>query len=430
MAKKKKKKNKIPYYIAALSAVFAALSVCLALYSSTLNTPNEEPDTAVSKDATPDISVSSDGSVVSRTMYDGPMLKTDMENIFLSVHPSGIFTFYENRGGSLSVCPDTETVNVTVPCSHQNLPATLYCLERDGIFMGYGLFTTSICTEDIRLFDYAFFRATNTPEGYGDSKCLLMVDFNGNDFASDNKTYSEIFSFDPESGKTAKLTGDNGRTVDRYGRLRSDWAQLNDALLDFSANRLYLSGRNYLLSSTTADLLFIEGNTKTKPTLKVSSIYKNHMNCVDGKLYYVREADEGFSVCSLDANGTETVVSSYSGSVDDYILSGDYILNKNSLVLKRISTDENKADLADISEKTAYPEFMSVSKDGKKLVILCNTSPQTVILCDISNGSSKIIRDENLFTNTCSQIQWLSENSFMTVYQKSANEYETLVWKF
>ena len=432
MAKKKKKKNKMPYYIASLTAVFAALSVCLAIYSlpaDKANTDGTNKETNITQ--TENISsLSANEAAASRTMYDGPMLKTDIDNVLLSVHPSGIFTFYENINGKLSVCPDTQTMEISVECSHQTIPATLYYLERDGVFTGFGLFTTSICAQDVRLFDYAFFRVMNMPSGYGDGKYLLMVDFDGGDFGFNNKTYSELFSFDKETGKTSKLTGDNGRTVDRYGRLRSDWAQLNDALIEFSADRLYLSGRNYLLDSTTADLLFIEGNTKTKPTWRSSGIYENYMNCVGDKLYYVKEADEGFEVFFMTADGSETKTVAFSGSVNDYLFFGDYILNKNNLVLKRISTDENKADLGKLLSVTAYPEFMSVSSDGTKLVILCNTAPQTIIMYDLSTGTEKVITDEKLFTNTCQQIIWTSDNSFLTVYQKSGNEYETLLWSF
>lgn len=432
MAKKKKKKNKMPYYIASLTAIFAALSVCLAIYSlpaDKTNSVDTEEETNITESENISALSASD-AVSSRTMYDGPMLKTDIDNVLLSVHPSGIFTFYENINGKLTECPDTQTMEISAECSHQTLPATLYYLERNGIFTGFGLFTTSIRTEDVRLFDYAFFRVMNMPSGYGDGKHLLMVDFDGKDFGLSDKTYSELFSFDKETGKAAKLTGDNGRTVDKFGRLRSDWAQLNDALIEFSADRLYLSGRNYLLDSTKADLLFIEGNTKTKPTWKSSGIYENYMNCIGDKLYYVKETDEGFEVFSMTTDGTETKTVAFSGSVNDYLFCGDYILNKNNLVLKRISTDENKADLGKFLSVTAYPEFMSVSSDGTKLVILCNTAPQTIIMYDMTTGAEKVITDEKLFTNICQQIIWTSDSSFLTVYQKSGNEYETLLWSF
>ena len=106
------------------------------------------------------------------------------------------------------------------------------------------------------------------------------------------------------------------------------------------------------------------------------------------------------------------------------------VFNKNNLVLKRISTDENKADLGNLSKKIAYPEFMSVSEDGTKLVVLCNTAPQTAVLYDLKTGTQKIITAENLFTNTCQQIIWLSDNSVLTVYQQSLNEYKTFVLQF
>lgn len=426
MAKKKKKINKMPFFIAAALATFAAFSVWLAFYSATLK---ETQPTVVSPENTTTQSFTEDTATPLK-VYDSPMLETDIDNVLLSVHSSGIFTFYEITNGNLSQCTDTKTIEVTAPCSHQNIPATIYYLERNGKTSGYGLFTTSISSEDIRLFDYAFFRLTNMPSGYSDAKHILMVDFDGKDFAFSDKTYSELFAFDINTGKTTKITGDNGRTVDRYGRLRSDWAQLNDALIEFSADKFYLSGRNYLLDSTNADILFIEGNTKTKPTWKSSGIYENYMNAENGNLYYAKETNGGFEIFCMTKDGTENRISAYSGNIEDYLFFGDYIFNKNNLVLKRISTDENKADLGNLSKKIAYPEFMSVSEDGTKLVVLCNTAPQTAVLCDIKTGTQKIITDENLFTNTCQQIIWLSDNSVLTVHQKNLKEYETFSLQF
>ena len=426
MAKKKKKINKMPFLIAAALAAFAAFSVWLAFYSATLK--DYQPTVSVPENTT--AQNFTEGTATPLKVYDGPMLETDIDNVLLSVHPSGIFTFYENVNGTLTPCDDTKTIEVTAQCSHQNIPATIYYLERDGKTSGYGLFTTSISSEDIRLFDYAFFRLIDMPSGYSDAKHLLMVDFDGKDFALNDKTYSELFAFDINSGKTTKITGDNGRTVDRYGRFRSDWAQLNDALIEFSADKFYLSGRNYLLDSAKADILFIEGNTKTKPTWKSSGIYENYMNTENGNLYYAKETEGGFEIFCMTADGTEKRISAYSGSIEDYLFFEDYIFNKNNLVLKRISTDENKADLGNLSKKIAYPEFMSVSKDGTKLVVLCNTAPQTAVLYDLKTGTQKIITAENLFTNTCQQIIWLSDNSVLTVHQKSLKEYETFTLQF
>ncbi|MBQ3150619.1 MAG: hypothetical protein IJB86_05170 [Clostridia bacterium] len=428
MAKKKKKKNKMPYYIATVTAIFAALSVCIALYSTTLNKKEPTAEETVTENTVE--ALSADSAVTTRNTYGGPMLTTDIDNVFLNIQSNGYFTFYENRGGALSAISDVQTVDVRAECSHQEIPATVHYIERNGVVTGYGLFTTSICSEDVRLFDYAFFRIANMPEGYGSDKHILMIDFDAADFALNDKTYSEAFGLDIASGKLTKLTSDNGRTIDRFGRFRSDWAQLNDALIDFSLDKLYLSGRNYLLDSTSADLIFIEGNTKTKPTWKSSGLYENYLNTLDGKLYYAKEAEGGFGIFSMTPDGTETRISAYSGSVNDYLFCGDYIFNKNNLVLKRISTDENKADLKAFKGSVAYPEFMSVSKDGTKLVVLFNTAPQSAVLFDLSTGTGRLITEEKLFTNTCSQIMWLSDNSFMTVSGNGMSEYETLVWSF
>lgn len=427
MAKKKRKKNKIPYLIAAVMSVFAAASVGLFFYSGGFRPkPEKQPETSQVQTTEP---ASADGVIRSRSAADYPLMPTEIDGVFVSANPYGLFNFYEFKDGGFTVCADSRELDVTVTCSHQELPAKLHYLQRGDTLTGYGLFLTTLFKDDVRLYDYAFLHLVNMPQGYGSEDAMLLVDYDEADFAMEDKTYSEVMSINLTSGKTSRLTSDNGRTVDIMGRLRADWAQMNAALLQLGAEKWYLSGRNYQLDSTTADIIFNADTSNTKPKWIASGLYENAMHTENGSLYFIKETEGGFDAYSLTKDGKQTKLASYAGSVDDYLFSGGYMLEKNTLALTRLSTGESK-DIASVTgAPTGSPAYFSVSSDGAKFVLLCDGETQSAVLLDLTTNTCQKVRQKGLFTNSCSQIDWLSKDSFATVAE-TATGYETLVWAF
>ena len=424
MAKKKRKKNKMPYYIASAMTVLAAASVGILFYSGGLNPAGQTTTTAVVAQAG---EAKTAEGFVSRTAVDYPLIQTDMDGVYLSANPYGLLEFYEAQNGTFTPCADTQTMDIQVTCSHQEIPTKLYYIEREGRVTGYGLFLTTLYEDDVRLYDYAFFHLTDMPEGYGSGK-MLLVDFDEGDFARADKTYTEVFSLDMATGKSTRMTSDNGRTVDNLGRLRTDWAQMNEALLQLGGTKLYLSGRNYQLDSTTADIIRNNDTSNTKPTWVASGLWEKWMHTEDGTLYYAKETESGFEVYSMDASGKETKCGAYAQSIDGYLFSGDYMLEKNTLALKRVSTDESKGTLKTDSVRTA-PAYFSVSPDGTKAAVLFDGETQSALLCDLTAGKSELVQDKGLFTTSCDQLAWLTDGSFLTVAETETG-YETLVWTF
>ena len=426
---KKRKKNKMPYIIAAAMAALAAASVGLFFYSGGFRArPAAQP-----QEVRTDISaetVSEDGLIRARAAVEAPLIPTEIENVFVSADPKGVFSFYEYKNGGFAACADAQETDVTVTCSHQDIPARLHYLQRGEQVTGYGLFLTSLYEDDVRLYAYAFLHLTNMPKGYGSDDAMLLVDFDDADFAKADKTYSEVLSFDLKTGKSRRLTSDNGRTVDMMGRLRTDWAQMNDALLKLDGKKLYLSGRNYQLDSTTADIIYNADTSNEKPKWITSGLYENYMYTEDGKLYCVKPRENGFDSYSITADGKETKLASYAGSVEDFLFAGDYMLEKKTLALTRVSTGESK-DVGSIVESVpGTPAYFSVSADGTKLVLLCDgADKQGALLCDLAGRTCRRLVQPGLFTNACSQIVWLDANSFLTVAE-TETAYETLVWTF
>ena len=428
---KKRKKNKMPYVIASAMSVLAAASVGLFFYSGGFHPqPAKQPETTVTQPVK--APVSSDDAIRLRSPSEYPLMPTEIEGVFVSANPYGLFNFYEYTNGGFIACTDAQEMDVTVTCSHQELPAKLHYLQRGDALTGYGLFLTTLYEDDVRLYDYAFLHLVNMPEGYGSGDAMLLVDFDEADFAKADKTYTEVLSFNLSNGKSGRLTSDNGRTVDNMGRLRTDWAQMNGALLRLGAEKWYLSGRNYQLDSTTADIIYNADTSNTKPKLIASGLYENCLYAEDGTLYYVKQTDSGIDAYSLTTDGKETKLGSYTGTADDYLFADGRMLEKSTLALTRLSTGESKdtaMQLLASSQTLGNPMYFSVSSDGTKLVILFDDETQCAALCDLATGTCRTVRQEGLFTNSCSQIAWLSAESFVTVAETETG-YETLVWAF
>ncbi len=425
---KKRKKNKMPYVIATAMSVLAAASVGLFFYSGGFHPqPQKQPETTAAVMTTEP--ASEDGLVRARSASEYPLMPTEIENVFVTADPYGQFTFYEFADGAFKPCEGAQELEVTVTCSHQDLPAKVYYLQRGDDLTGYGLFLNTLTDKDVRLYDYAFMHMVNMPAGYGSGDAMLLVDYDKDDFAKADKIYTEAVSVNLTNGKTARLTSDNGRTVDMMGRLRTDWAQMNTALLQLGAEKWYLSGRGYALDSTTADIIYNADTSNTKPKWITSGLYENYLYAENGTLYYVKEAEGGFDAYSLTTDGKETKLGSYTGSLSDYLFSGGYMLEKNTLALTRLTTGESKDIGSVVGAAPGSPAYFSVSSDGAKFVLLCDGETQSGVLLDLTSNSCRQIRQKNLFANSCTQLNWLTADSFITVAE-AATGYETLIWSF
>lgn len=433
---KKRKKNKMPYIIASAMSLLAAAAVGLFFYSGGWR-PQPETVTAPSTTQAPAVqSVKADGFIRSRTPAEDPLMATELPNVFVSANPYGQFRFYDYTDEGFVTITDVQEKELSVTCSHQKIPAKLYYVEKDGAKTGYGLFMTTLYEDDVRLYNYAFFHMTDMPQGYGKADSLLLVDFDERDFARADKTYSEVFSLDLSSGKTELLTSENGRTVDNLARMRTDWAQLNRALLQFGGEKLYLSGRNYQLDSTQADIIYNADTSRTKPTWVASGLYDKYMYCNGDELFYVKETDGALETYALSADRTESRLASYTGSADDYLFSGDYMLEKSTLALTRVSTGESKSAAQAVlqsGQKLGNPTYCSVSPDGGKAVILFDGEQQQAALVRLTAAgaekSYELVQQEGLFTVSCDQGVWLSDDTFMTTAE-TETAYETLLWQF
>jgi len=349
---------------------------------------------------------------------DLPPLQTDIENLFYTVSPDdGAVRFYEYTAGALLPYGGTvTTVDKTVTCSNQELPVKLCYVEKDGVTTGYGLFTAADQSAP-KVYDYAFFKIAGLPAAYGSGGALLLVNFDKNNFWVKDRVYTDAFIIGLEGSGTAtkRLTVDKARTVDEHGALRSDWILLTDGFLSSLGSKSYfLSSRDYTLDKKglVADILTI---AEPKPPRVITGILGLWARVTENGPTYLRATQTGFD-CVVFADKNETVLKSFTGDYfKDYLRSGNYVLNKTSLVLTDLLTGAEKT-LAGVQADSAA--FLSVSPDGTRAVIatpgagdMQAKAPQTLVLYNLSTNEAKTFAEPLLFSQTNANFCWTDNNT-------------------
>jgi len=349
---------------------------------------------------------------------DLPPLQTDIKDLFYTVSPTdGAVNFYAYAAGALLPYEGTvTTVDKTVTCSNQELPVKLYYVEKDGVTTGYGLFTAADQTVP-KVYDYAFFKIAGLPGAYGTDGALLLINFDKNTFWVKDRVYTEAFiiGLNGSGLETKRFTNNKARTIDERGALRSDWILLTDDFLASLGTKSYfLSSRDYTLDKKgqVADILT---NAEPKPPRVVTGILGLWVRVTEKGPAYLRATQTGFD-CIVFEDKKETVLKSFTGDYfKDYLHSGNFVLNKTSLVLTDLLTGAEKT-LTGVQAGNAA--FLSVSPDGTRAVIATPgagdtqaKAPQTLVLYNLSTNAANTITEPLLFSQTNANFGWTDNNT-------------------
>ncbi len=334
-----------------------------------------------------------------------PLLETGLNGVYFTADSNGAVKFYELGAAGLKVyAGETTTAGLKVECSRQKIPVTMYSVKKDGESAGFGLFTND-GTVPVKIYDYAFFKITGLPAGYGRGKRLLLADFNKKDRFSNRKVYTEAFFYSPETEKIEKLVSDNSRTIDEKGAFRSDWVLLTDAFLAGLGDKpYYLSSRYYNLGAkgTVSDILPL---TRGKPAPVFKGILGLWARGTAAGTAFLRPAAGGFQAV-VGAGGKENAVREWKGDYfADYLQFDDYLLNKKSLVLSRLPDGGDTA----VKTQIANPSFLIVSPDGRFAVIASAADAQgfqTMVFADLKTGASMKYFEPLLFSQNSPCFSW------------------------
>ncbi len=282
-----------------------------------------------------------------------PYLKTDIDNIFVTVSKEGKVQFYSFADNTFTQIEADGTYDVTVKMSEQNVSASVSYLKKDGVITGYGLYTGK--TSSFDLYPYAFFRLTNYGKEYSGASsksCLLLVDITADDFYNNEKIYEEAFVFAYSDASCSRLLSEANRTVGHDGSKRSDYTLINDCVIDGSAkHHLFFSGRQYAEEDTRVDLLRSGGSGNNVDNIIVArDVIGNWAKYVDGDIKYIAvDADNNVAVMKYDTSADKAeAVKTFDGVTrEDILVSGDYMyITTKNVVYALVEGTETTLDYA------------------------------------------------------------------------------------
>lgn len=360
-----------------------------------------------------------------------PLVQTQQKDLFYEMYPDGTFRFYSFADGQFSEVTGVKTKNVQLTCSYQKVSVKLHYISTDAGTVGYGMFNSQQKT-DTKIFSYIFVRMMDCPKAYASSaktKYILLTDMDAEDAYKSEKTYSDMYSFDLESGKASLVISQRDRLVQEDGTMREDWTIFTDSMLNVGEKYdIFASRRNYDTKDavekydmlTVANARAAKKNSATTLTNSPSYVVREK----DGAYFCFVNTEKGFD---LVRNGDKKKpLASFDGGFSDYTVSGNYLLNKASFDVTDITTGEKlslkKASFTELSG------FISNSS-GTKFVIFCNGEQQSMVMYDTENDTTRTVTDR-IFDNGIRNFCFIDDSTVLFSSYDDAGAAENKVINF
>ena len=337
-----------------------------------------------------------------------PLLRTSFENVYYTLTRQGDARFYAYAGGALAPVDETEAYEVSCTCSGQTLTATVHILEKDGRTFGCGLFTNKLHPE-VLYYDYAFFRVADFFENYRDTNgvrpasagaLLLLLDTDPTRFYSNEKVYSEAFILNADHTAKRFLSNDQ-RVVGMDGREKADYKMFTDAILDQHTGRnvLFFSSRYYVdyAESGKTDIFTSGGSDSNIDNVRyLTDVHGLYFWQRDGELRFFRSAGDGFSLLVYGGSGEPAAAGGYGGSIADYIVRGEYLLNKATGAVSSVYNGVVGSVTYTCFKSGFQADLFEISPNGKYCVIRgANTGNVAACgLMDLEKGVMRAYTDE------------------------------------
>ena len=310
-----------------------------------------------------------------------PLLRSEFPDVFFTMNRnSGAVEFFTVADGVMTPLEETGSFKVTVTVSSQELPAEIHYIERDGHTFGAGLYT-NVLYPGAYLYEYAFFKLSDLfgQSGAASGSLLLTVDVNASRMYQNEKVYSENFILSPDKTSAKYYLSEDQRTVDTAARMRTDYKMFTDDILaaEQADGRtvLFFSSRYYEMFDRAGKVdIFTSGGTGTNTDngREVIDVYTLHFWRREGDVFFFRRADNGFTLnVKYGATGVEETLRTFTGDLEkDYLIDGQYLFNRTTgEMLNVVSQEPGSVNLTRISEKNLTVDLLSVSENGKYLVL-------------------------------------------------------------
>lgn len=353
-----------------------------------------------------------------------PLMQSDISNIFYTMAADGTVTFYEYDGQALNQIEPTGTVDVAPHCSGLQIPATIYYVQRGEEITGYGLYNPPATGSSVYMYTYFFFNMRTLPDGFpanDNTQFLLLMDSDADDLYVQNKTYDESFFIQPfEEDIELRTDPERNQFVSQLnrmsgmdGRYWSDFAVFTDDVLAgaFNGNTLFFSGRQYTdQQESHQDIYRRNGNrSNVRRTAYRDVAYMYAFEDTNGGIHYMKQTDGGFAVyCNDD------VVKEFTGDYNTgYLRDGNYLLDKSrATVIDLLTGTERALTGADTSNAVLF----RMNPTGEKCIIGTmqgeSTEAQSIILADLTAGTSAAVSGANLFSATNAELDFIDADAY------------------
>lgn len=352
---------------------------------------------------------------------DYPLVQTQQKNLFYEPYPDGTIKYFRFDGGNFTEVTDVSVKNVTLECSYQKVNIKLYYLKTDVGTVGYGLFDTEQ-QSNVKLFSYIFVRMMDCPAAYktvAKADYILLTDMDATDSYKVDKTYSDMYSFDLNTGKASLVMSQRDRTVQEDGTVSEGWTIFTDSSLNSEKTKdLFASTRIH--DSKTENKVYCFMNVENSKAGK----RVNALTLDNSPSYEIREKDKNYFCFVNTANGFDLVkngdkkapLKSFEGKFNEYIVSGDWIYNPATSEFTSIITGETKP--VKPIEATKLSGF-SANESGTKFVLFADGEKQSMVMYDTENDSVNVISDK-LFDSGIRNFCFIdSENGMVSDYTES-----------
>lgn len=395
------------YIITAVVVLLAVAMIAVVFVGKdmiNINNPNSEMTTepispAASADKNAYLSI-----VKSSSDMSTPIMETALDDIFYTIDTAGKVSFFRLSGTALSQVEASGSYEITVSCAYQDLKADVsYYTDDEDNTVGFGLFLATD-DESVLIYEYAFFYLLDLPERFASSnKMLVLIDTDKTDIYSNDKVYEESFSFNTSNQATSRFIVADNRTIDDRGAPRADYCMTTDAVIrDCADELLFFSSRYYRLFKNDYQMdIFRTGNwgNNTDNDRYIENIVGFYAVNTDEGVRHFAKTEDGFALSVYKPDSKETtLIHEFSGDFyEDYILSGEYLLNRLTLEIYDISGDKT-SKIAIPDNVDFKPDLFEIDENGTYFIRGAADLEYAAIVVGKSDGAANIYYND-MFKN-------------------------------
>ncbi len=360
-------KDHLTFILAIVALLLAIAFVCVKyLPSNDTNNPDTtEPSTEMS-DKLSALQIQRQGSLTR-------LIQSDIDNVFYSFSSTYELQYYQYRDNRMVPVQSTGTVTANVDMGNETLPITIdYVQVGDRIF-GVGLFRGDK-NPGVYFYNMVLFKLVNMPQGYGSNGKALLV-ARAASSAKDqqelttqkNNVWTESFTIDLESGKTTRFLSNVNRNIDMTtGAYVTSFCVLtNEGYTSAMGKIPFFSGRKYDANSGKRDVFVKSGSNES---VFATNVYGDYLFADGSSIIFLRaNGTTGFDVVRKENGKETTVFSLYGALTTSYLYDNEYLLDKVNGTLYNVKTGK---ETALVGYRMQTPEMMSISPDGKYLILL------------------------------------------------------------